>query len=578
MPSPGLSDEQRSLVLADGNLFAEACPGAGKTRAIVARFLRRTAEEPRKGIALLSFTNAAIDEVKARCGDRSDALLVPHFVGTFDKFINRFITRPLYVQQYGKAPRFTDSWQGFQRASFRVPNMGHVPSFELDWFELDWMLRATLKDDWVPFKHHGMLAPVISARRDELEERATRECRGLIASGNLSCAASRALAAGCLRRHETSQLFGTLLAARFNEVIVDEAQDCGPEELGVLELLKQFGVKVIAVADLDQSIFEFRRAEPQAVHAFADDLGVCLPLNGNWRSTPAICALNNSLRHGTCEETPLGDNASCVTPIQLVGFRSHGQVAAAVEILLAAHDVPRSEAIFLAHRGSDAQSCAGSPGDSTMRRTNSVLGVAWASAVLRSDSSAGRDRHQAVELVERTLRIVAGDSDQDGSGLDERWLRDTAVRLAASLDPSANTAKEFALAFRQYVQDIPWPAGTTPRVDLGALIKAPSPSEWLATKGENAAAFASATIHSVKGREYASVVVVLPKKLVPDPDNRHVLDHWEQGTPSELRRVLYVGASRAQRLLILAVHNDHLSRVTSLLNDDVPYELFDYQL
>ena len=91
-----------------------------------------------------------------------------------------------------------------------------------------------------------------------------------MASGTLSCAASRALAAGGLRRHETSQLFGTLLAARFSEVIVDEAQDCGPEELHVLELLKQFGVTVTAVADLDQSIFEFRRAEPEGVRAFAD--------------------------------------------------------------------------------------------------------------------------------------------------------------------------------------------------------------------------------------------------------------------------------------------------------------------
>ena len=53
-----------------------------------------------------------------------------------------------------------------------------------------------------------------------------------------------------------------------------------------------------------------------------------------------------------------------------------------------------------------------------------------------------------------------------------------------------------------------------PRADLGVLLKAPSPGEWLAAKGDNDAAFTSATIHSVKGREYASVVVVLPKKLI----------------------------------------------------------------
>jgi DNA helicase-2/ATP-dependent DNA helicase PcrA len=108
---------------------------------------------------------------------------------------------------------------------------------------------------------------------------------------------------------------------------------------------------------------------------------------------------------------------------------------------------------------------------------------------------------------------------------------------------------------------------------LGLLLKAPSRSEWLETSADSAETFAAATIHSVKGRELTSVVVVLPKKLLRDPGNRHVLDHWEQHMPSELRRVLYVGTSRAQQLLILAVHADHLDRVTRLLKDDgVPYE------
>ena len=333
---------------------------------------------------------------------------------------------------------------------------------------------------------------------------------------------------------------------------------------------------VVAVADLDQSIFEFRRADPEGVRAFADTLGTPLLLSGNWRSTPAICALNNSLRHGSREEIALGDNASCVTPVQLMGFQSSEQVGTAVDALLAAHDAPRDEAIFLAHRAADARSCAGSTGGGTMRSTNPVLGIAWASSVLRSDSSSARDRRQAVELVERSLRTVGGSTDQSDSMLDERWLRDAAVRLAVSLDPSVDAAKDFALQLRQYVKDMCWPAGMTLTADLGALLKAPAQADWLASSGTETETFVSATIHSVKGREFVSVVVVLPKNLLKDSADRNVLDHWEQRTPSELRRVLYVGASRAQRLLILAVHTDHLDRVASLLQaDDVPYERYD---
>ena len=121
-----LSDQQAALVAADDSTFAEACPGAGKTKAIVARFQCRVAEEPRKGIALVSFTNGAIAEVRRRCGNRAEVLSAPNFVGTFDGFINRFITKPLYVQQYDQTPRFSETWAGLDRASFRVPSLAET--------------------------------------------------------------------------------------------------------------------------------------------------------------------------------------------------------------------------------------------------------------------------------------------------------------------------------------------------------------------------------------------------------------------------------------------------------------------
>jgi ATP-dependent exoDNAse (exonuclease V) beta subunit len=60
----------------------------------------------------------------------------------------------------------------------------------------------------------------------------------------------------------------------------------------------------------------------------------------------------------------------------------------------------------------------------------------------------------------------------------------------------------------------------------------------------------------------------LPKNLRIDESGRSVLDCWEQGVDSEARRVLYVGASRAERLLVLAVHESHVDRVTAVLSRD----------
>jgi hypothetical protein len=57
--------------------------------------------------------------------------------------------------------------------------MGRLPSFSLDWFELDWMLRAALNEQSIrPRQYWRALAPVIADRGVELEEQATKRCRG----------------------------------------------------------------------------------------------------------------------------------------------------------------------------------------------------------------------------------------------------------------------------------------------------------------------------------------------------------------------------------------------------------------
>jgi hypothetical protein len=62
--------------------------------------------------------------------------------------------------------------------------MGRLPSFSLDWFEFDWMLRAALNERSIrPRQHWRALAPVIADRGVELEEQATKRCRGLVRSG-----------------------------------------------------------------------------------------------------------------------------------------------------------------------------------------------------------------------------------------------------------------------------------------------------------------------------------------------------------------------------------------------------------
>jgi superfamily I DNA/RNA helicase len=579
MEPPELTDQQRALVETPGELFAEACPGGGKTRAIVERFLRRTAEEPRKGIALVSFTNGAVEEVRHRCGQQTQVTQAPHFIGTFDSFINRFIVRLFYAQEYKSTPHFCQSWLGLELAEVRIGGMDQrMPGFKLDWFNLDRHLRATLREESMPRQARWMFGKLTPRQLTQLEALATRRCRTLVKAGIINCTASRALADDYVRRSDTRDLLGVLLANRFGEVIVDEAQDSGPEELHVLELLRAYEVPVVAVADLDQSIYEFRRAEPAFVRNFANtfDGSRRLILDGNHRSSPAICSLNTSLRQGKRQEAAAGENKSCLIPVQLLGFDQPKRVAPAVKDLVAGHDLTPEDVIVLAHKATDAQMFAGGGKDRDHKGEGLVVNIARASAVLRSVSSSSHDRHKAVELIERTLRRITGLNETDPWS-DDRWLRGMAVRLAWSVDPTVPDPQQYSRGLREYVKGIPRPSGVDITVSIGTFFQTPNPKSWKASSEETTAIFRSSTIHSVKGQEFPGVVVVLPQELYAEPSGQNVLDYWDNDAASEPRRVLYVGASRAQKLLVMAVHSDHFERVSRILKDDgVPHDRHEF--
>ena len=108
-----LTDEQQAFAALPLESFVEACPGAGKTRTVVARVKRiRTSLLPRQGVAVLSFTNSAVDAFTARCREEGieAALRLPNFVGTFDGFVRHFLVLPFGIAASATRPIIVDSW------------------------------------------------------------------------------------------------------------------------------------------------------------------------------------------------------------------------------------------------------------------------------------------------------------------------------------------------------------------------------------------------------------------------------------------------------------------------------------
>ena len=94
------TDEQKKFLDLNkkGKFVVKACPGSGKTTAVTERLYQfiKNWNHKKSGIAVLSFTNVAADEIKENFDKNKENLKIeyPHFIGTLDSFINQYIFLP----------------------------------------------------------------------------------------------------------------------------------------------------------------------------------------------------------------------------------------------------------------------------------------------------------------------------------------------------------------------------------------------------------------------------------------------------------------------------------------------------
>lgn len=91
-----LTCQQKDFLSASGKVVLCACPGSGKTYVVANKLLNYVQrwDRPHQGVAVLSFTNVASQEVERQVKEQMPngfEITYPHYVGTLDSFINRFI-------------------------------------------------------------------------------------------------------------------------------------------------------------------------------------------------------------------------------------------------------------------------------------------------------------------------------------------------------------------------------------------------------------------------------------------------------------------------------------------------------
>lgn len=107
-------DSNRRKILKDNSSFdVQACPGSGKTTLLAAKLiiLSKKWKTGTSGVCVLSHTNVAKDEIVGRLKNHSTGwrlLGYPHFIGTIQEFVNRFLAIP-YLKNSGLPVKSIDN-------------------------------------------------------------------------------------------------------------------------------------------------------------------------------------------------------------------------------------------------------------------------------------------------------------------------------------------------------------------------------------------------------------------------------------------------------------------------------------
>lgn len=226
----------------NGKIIVKACPGSGKTLCVSERIIKfiNQHESNISGLAITSFTNVAVDEIKNNYEEETGKKIEsPHFIGTLDNFINKYIFLP-----YGYL---------VMNCKKRPILVGEPHS---KWHSKNYYCKQF---DQISFnKNHDIYA--INKRIRLTNE--MKKCKeDLIKKGYATQEDANYYAMQIL--DEFPQITNALIN-KFPYLIIDEAQDLSEIQMEIVDILIKNGLKnILLVGDPYQAIFEWKTAKPQ---------------------------------------------------------------------------------------------------------------------------------------------------------------------------------------------------------------------------------------------------------------------------------------------------------------------------
>ena len=586
---PELSPEQTAILQDRApKVVVNACPGSGKTRLFVARVISGIDRlgGTGAGVAALSFTNVAKDEIEQRLRHAGLSSGFPNFVGTLDSFLQRFI-----VQPFGPALGLVKG-SGLELVPAEV--VARKPGRPVKDMSLPKMQPPGV-NQYEAVVMNGALAFRVDQKPQDLtftddatvDKIFSYKKRWWLQVGQVNHTDVRLLACLIFSDPEVGPAVIRTVHQRFPEILLDEAQDtCPLQEEAICHLLIQTDQRVFVVGDPDQGIFEFHGADGRMTDRVAKAVGISpRRLMKCFRSRQRICSLGQIL---SVSGNPMAPTAS-VPPgrailvehdiatdfIALADWqrstlsadKSHAVLMQKNQEVSLARGQTRRECPIESELARALDRCSLRAVNGDWQAASKAAGIVLGELLLDTPTpndvvlaDAGIDR---LKWRAALFSLVCGSM---SSGTNETWdgwrlrmidlLSSIGGNIGKSIDrlPGKLARRGDDLDKPRQVLVVP---GSTPRWLPGSEIL---------------------TVHQAKGREFDTVIFFCPKphaKYSPCPSTL-----WFGNTTSEAlerKRVAFVAATRAKEVVVLCLHRSTIKNMKQSGNAGF-LDLFEHQM
>lgn len=574
-----LTAEQEKAVGVETNLLLTACPGSGKTRTLIAKAIKEldgVRGTPRR-ICCITYTNTAVQEIEHRIRQQmqeGDHLNIT--VLTIHAFCLQEILRPFawllpgFSGQLKVLTRDNPDFKSLADEAASEAGLGPLTEKDYENFEqLSVGSSGKLTGACADHPFMNELAPIF-----------WRRC---FASGYVDFCSIMLLSFQIAQDHK---LVVSSLSSRYAWILVDEFQDTSELQLCLLRHLFLAGKSRFFLAgDLTQSIYGFSGATPELLQPFACEIGARadLSLSVNFRSSRHVVADAEKLFPRTPAMKAEGEHRDFTYVPKLVkGVKSFDAINRYFIPTLAEHGIPLGKAavfartwfslVPLAKGLREAGHPVVGPGARPYRKARLFAALAEQLCGALVDPQPDTMRRVQRELF-NTIEQSIGHAPYSILSFEGRvlviellrlahivprsmgafpWLETMALQTAKILSNyglvTAQTAKIFSESVEEMKNDM-----IRRRYDPSALTV-----DDLGMFASPSKALRLLTYHAAKGREYEAVALLdLRERAFP---------FYKSSTKAQIdeeKRLLYVGVTRAQKILMYVSEIDNYGNAPS---------------